>query len=355
MKIIKYLFFLILLIIIAGALYFGTKNGNYDIKDQKIIKAPISLVFEQVNNLKNWENWGPWKKEDATMVFNYNEITTGEGASYSWTGEMDGAMKTTKVVTNNEILQDLTLFTPAGERNPKVYWNFEEVDNGTKVTWGMTGEHTLMDKMFYFFSDMDFNQNMHDMNMSGLNGIEEETLKAMDVYSISSEGMIEYGGGYYLYQTASSRINAISSKMAPMMGEINQYMAKNNIVMAGMPFTIYNQVDAENGTVIFSTCIPIREKVTTTNEAIVLCGFMKPTSAIKTTLLGNYKYLTEAYVKGTTYINENNLIKVPGSPMFEVYSNDPSTQPNPAKWKTEIYLPVFKDLRSNHPLITAQE
>ena len=37
--------------------------------------------------------------------------------------------------------------------------------------------------------------------------------------------------------------------------------------------------------------------------------------------------------------------------MFEIYSNDPGDHPNPADWTTEIYLPVFKDLRSNHAII----
>jgi hypothetical protein len=35
--------------------------------------------------------------------------------------------------------------------------------------------------------------------------------------------------------------------------------------------------------------------------------------------------------------------------MFEVYSNDPGIVTNPAEWRTEIYVPVYKDLRANHP------
>ena len=49
---------------------------------------------------------------------------------------------------------------------------------------------------------------------------------------------------------------------------------------------------------------------------------------------------------------QNNLIMDPAKKMFEVYSNDPGLIPNPSEWRTEIYIPVFRDLRSNHPIIT---
>ena len=163
MKIIKYLLFLILLIIIGSAIYFGTKEGTYDIQDSMVIQAPPEVVFNKVNDFKSWEKWGPWKKEDSTITFTYAEKTAGEGASYSWDGDMSGSMTTTKVIPNKEIQQDLTLDTPGGERHPKVYWTFEEVEGGTKVTWGMKGEHTLIDKAYYSLSGMDFDAEMHKM------------------------------------------------------------------------------------------------------------------------------------------------------------------------------------------------
>ena len=43
------------------------------------------------------------------MTFTYAEKTSGEGASYSWDGDMSGSMTTTKVIPNKEIQQDLTL------------------------------------------------------------------------------------------------------------------------------------------------------------------------------------------------------------------------------------------------------
>ena len=73
MKILKYLFFLLLIVVIGGSIYFGTQDGNYDVVASKIIPAPPQLVFDQVNDLTTSEKWGPWKAEDSTMVFSYAE------------------------------------------------------------------------------------------------------------------------------------------------------------------------------------------------------------------------------------------------------------------------------------------
>jgi predicted transcriptional regulator YdeE len=341
MKILKYLLFLILIIIIGSAIYFGTKDGTYDIQDSLVIQAPPEVVFNKVNDYRSWENWGPWKKEDSTITFTYAEKTSGEGASYSWDGNMSGSMTTVKVIPSKEIEQDLTLNTPAGKRNPKVYWNFEEAEGGTKVTWSMKGEHTLIDKAYYSLSGMDFDAEMHKMNKLGLEGIAKEVAEDMKQYNINVDGVSQYGGGYYMYTTSVSKIREIGESMTPMMNKVIGFITKNNLNMAGMPFTIYNEIDEANGTVIFSTCVPVKEKVVTPEGSSVVCGFMEPTSAVKTTLKGNYKNLYEAYAKAKQYIKMNALQVDPNGKMFEVYLTNPEETPNPAEWLTEVYIPII--------------
>lgn len=341
MKIIKYLLFLILLIIIGSAIYFGTKDGTYDLQDSMVINAPPEVVFNKVNDYKSWETWGPWKKEDSTMTFTYAEKTAGEGASYSWDGQMSGSMTTTKVIPNKEIEQDLTLNTPAGERNPKVYWKFEEVDGGTKVTWGMKGEHTMIDKAYYSFSGFNFDASMHQMNKEGLEGIAVEVAADMKQYSINVDGVTQYGGGYYMYTTSVAKLSELEEKTPPMMNLVIDFVTKNNLNMAGKPFTLYNEIDNTNNTVIFSAGIPVKEKVITPEGSPVVCGFMEPVSTVKISLKGNYKHLPEAYTKGRQYLENNSLLIDPAGKMFEVYITDPEKTPNPADWLTEVYIPIM--------------
>ena len=90
MKILKYLLFLILIVVIAGAIYFGTKDGSFDVSKTKVIDAPAEVVYNNVKDFRNWEQWGPWMEEDTNMTITYAEKTEGEGASYSWKSEEMG-------------------------------------------------------------------------------------------------------------------------------------------------------------------------------------------------------------------------------------------------------------------------
>ncbi|MDN3724644.1 SRPBCC family protein [Aequorivita sp. SDUM287046] len=341
MKILKYLLFLILLIIIGSAIYFGTKDGTYNLMDSMVINAPPEVVFNKVNDYKTWESWGQWKKQDSTITITYAEKTSGEGASYSWEGEMSGSMTTTKVIPNKAIEQDLTLNTPGGERHPKVVWTFEEVEGGTKVTWGMKGEHTLMDKAYYSISGFNFDAAMHQMNKAGLESIALEVANDMKQYSINVDGVTQYGGGFYMYTTSVAKQSEIGEKMKSLMEVVKSFIAKNNLNMAGEPFTIYNEIDNANNTVIFSTGIPVKEQVITPDGSPVVCGFMEPVSAVKVSLKGNYDHLPEAYNNGHQYAEKNNLQIDSAGKMFEVYITDPEETPNPANWLTEIYIPII--------------
>ena len=340
MKILKLLAFLILLVLIAGAIYFGAKDGSYDIQDSRTIAAPPAMVYNTINEYKTWEDWGPWKKEDPKMVFEYPEQTSGVGGSYSWKADtsMGGAMQTTAVEENKSIEQDLTLFTPGGERNPKTYWTFEPTAEGTKVVWGMRGEHTLIDKIFYTFNGFDFEGQMHEMNNNGFDGLETYLKSEMNKYEVSTPIIGDYGGGYYVYITSSTTAANMQPTMAQNYGTLIGFTAQNQIAMTGMPFTIY-ETFAANGGVIMSNALPVKNRVTVTGETNILCDYQKPTKAVLTVLKGNYEHLGEAWEAARQYITDNGLETSDQKP-FEIYTNDPDNYPNPADWTTEIYIPI---------------
>ncbi len=345
MKIIKYLFFLVLIIIIGAAVYFGTKDGTYDIKDTAIVNAPSEVVFNKVNDLKSWETWGPWKAEDSTMTFTYAEKTTGEGASYSWDGEMDGSMTTTRVIPNKEIEQELNFITPMGESKSTIYWNFEDAEsNSSNVTWGVKGEHSFMDKIYFAVSGADFNAQMHEMFKTGLANIDIAVAEDMKAYNINVDGITQYGGGYYMYITTASKMSELTEKLEPMLTQVISYVNQNGLTAAGKPFSIYNNIDEATQTVIVSACVPIKEQVLTPEGSPVLCGFMQPQSTLKTTLKGDYSNLPEAYRKANEYVSKNNINADPSKNIFEVYKTNDEDTPNPAEWVTEIYIPLQTEI-----------
>jgi len=341
MKILKYLLFLILLVFIGSAIYFGTKESSYKVQDSLIILAPTEVVYNKVNDLKSWEEWDLWENENPNSTLTYAEKSMGEGASFSWSGKQNGSITTLKVIPNKEIEQELTINTSRGERNAKIYWKFDEIDGNTDVTWTVEGEHSLVDKIFLSLSDEDFNTKIHQKKQAALENIATIVADDMKRYSINVDGVTQYGGGYYMYTTSVAKKGELREKMNPMMDEVKRFIARNNLKPSGKPFLLYNSIDENNNTVIFSTCVPLKEHVITTENSNIVSGFMEAGTTVKVSLKGNYENFEEAYEKARKYMVANQYQKDSSRNTFEVYVTDPKEVANPVDWLTEIYIPII--------------
>lgn len=343
MKIVKYLFFLLLLAIIGGAVYVATLDGDFKVEESREIAAPSEVLFETINEYKTWEKWGPWMDDADDMIMDYPEKTSGVGGSYAWISEKQGSgeMETMKTVPFTSIDQNIVFKTPMGESKSDVYWTFEKTeDNKTKVTWGMKGTKSFMEKAYWATQDSSMTAMLRPMYARGLEKLEAYTGELMKVYSIHVDGVTEHGGGFYMYSATASSISAIPEKMSQMLPAVGTYMKQNNLPKTGMPFTLYNEYNQDLGTAIFSTAIPTRDKVVTPKDSQVLCDFLPRQKAVKATLKGDYTNLKEAWEATYAFISKNGLeINTDAAP-FEVYRVDMMSQPNPAEWVTEIYVPV---------------
>lgn len=344
MKIIKYLFFLLLIVIIGGAVFIATKNGEITIEESKIIDAPDELLFKTVNEFKTWEKWGPWMDESDDLIMNYADNTSGDGASYNWTSEKQpaGSMKTLKSIPFTSIDQKLTMLIPVvGETISDVFWKFEKLEGKkTKVTWGMKAEQGFMEKMFWMTKDSTAEESIAPMYRRGLEKLALFTQEKMKEYTIHVDGVTEHGGGFYMYNATASSIAVIPQKTSQMLPIVKAYIKQNNLPQTGMPFTLFNEFNEELGTAIYSVGVPVRERVITPIESGVLCDFLPRQKALKITLKGDYINLKEAWKTGYAYLTKNGLEPDPTSPAFEVYKAEPDLQPNPAAWITEIYIPI---------------
>jgi len=335
MKVLKYIFILLLILVIGIAIYIATLDGNYDVKQSRTIKAPVEVVFNEVNDYKNWKNWGPWYELDPTIVASFPEITTGVGASYTWTGaDGNGSMKTISLIPNKEIIQQIDFGTGT---TPEVYWDFNKVNDGTEITWGMRGESSFFEKM-YWLTQGGIDKNMIPMYNRGLELLEQHILKQLEKHTIEIKGVVDYGGGYYLYQTTSCKMEDLEKRMNEMFPIILKYMEENAINSAGKRFTINHKWDEVNNTTMFSTCVPIKERIITFGD--VLTGYLKPKKTFKTVLIGDYKFSYEAWEAAYKSLNEQGFIEVKGGEPIEVYSVNSHDTTNPSKWVSEIYIPI---------------
>jgi effector-binding domain-containing protein/ribosome-associated toxin RatA of RatAB toxin-antitoxin module len=338
MKVFKYLLFLLLIIFIGSSVFIAVQPNSFEVTRSRTINAPAAVIFNTINDFKNWESWSAWKEKNPDTKITYSKQTSGVGGSYSWEDD-DGIGSMTTIATSpfDSIHQQMQF----GEFPvSNVNWRFKPTDDGqTQVTWKISGEKIPFMLKFYSAISGGFDKMMGPDFERGLEKLDSIVVSSMKIYAIKINGVTEYGGGFYLYKTTNASNSNISAIMGQQFGSISAFMSQNNIPFNGMPFTIYNEMNFENNTVIMSNAIPVKEKIIITGDSNVLCGYMPKVTVLKATLKGNYTHLGEAWRTALKYITDNNLERSDQHP-FEIYTTDPGDFPNPADWITEIYIAI---------------
>jgi len=338
MKSLKYIIFFLLIIIIGFSIYIAVQPNSFNVTRTKTINAPAAVIYNNVIDFKNWEAWSSLAEENPDLIITLPEQTKGIGSSFSWENK-DGisSMKTLEVNTNEFIKQemqivDFPIFEATWEFNPNT-------DGTTQVTRTITGKNLpFLFKAYTAITGGMEKQigTRYDRNLEKIDSIVVNSMKA---FNVKINGITEYGGGFYLYKTINASGGNISKIMGQQYGSIGMFMGQNNIAFAGMPFTIYHDMNMENGSVIMSNAIPVKEKVIITDDTDILCDYQPKMKVLKATLKGNYTNLGKAWKTTMQYIADNNIEQSYIKP-FEIYTTDPGDFPNPADWVTEIYIPI---------------
>jgi effector-binding domain-containing protein len=338
MKALKYILFLLLIVIIGLSIYVAVQPNSFEVTRERTINAPAAVIYNNLIDFKNWETWSPWIEKDPDSKITYSEQTKGVDGSFSWEDkDGTGTMKTLSTTPNISIEQEMQFddYQPS-----KVYWTFAQItDGGTKVTWQLKSDNLpFIFKAIAAFSG-GFDTMIGPDFERGLEKLDSVVVADMKKYSITIDGATQHSGGFYLYNTTSCKISELETKMQEMMTNISNYAIANSITMAGPAFVNYLKWDTENNAVIFSCCIPTTSRVITTSSDI-LTGQLEPFRAVKGTLKGDYSNLQEVWDKVTAYIPEHGFEANENGPNLEVYVTDPMNNPNPADWVTEIYIAI---------------
>ena len=337
MKFFKFLLVLVTLIVIASLIWMSTIDGKYDTSRSRVINAPADVIFNHVNDFKEWPKWDPWSEAFGDMKIEYTGSDKGVGAKYSWTGEEsgEGNMEIITVIPHTSIDQVINFKTPF-ESSSDIYWRFEKVDGGTKVTWGMKGE------MDFFTRPMaaSMDEMMEKDLLRGLAKLDSISVISANARSFRIEGIITNNEIKYVgIESKDVEQNDMGDIMGLNFPKLVKWMKFNRIDFAGAPFTIYKKWDEKSGKATFISCIPIISKVEKIKDKSITQGVVEAQKCTKTVYKGDYSGSEEAWMTTFAFIEDKGLKYENGNP-FEIYVTGPNEEPNPENWITEIYIPV---------------
>lgn len=104
--------------------------------------------------------------------------------------------------------------------------------------------------------------------------------------------------------------------------------------VTGPPFAMYHGMPTE--TIDVEAGFPIAGSFADAEG--VTASVLPGGPAVQATHRGPYEGLAETYREMTEWMRGEGL--TPGESMWEVYTTDPSAEPDPSTWRTEVYWPT---------------
>lgn len=338
MKLIRFLLFFIIIIVVIGLLYISIQPGNYEVSRTKIVNYTTPSVFNTVNDLKTWEKWGPWHDEDTTIVVTYGDKTVGVGASDSWTSEKDGPgkMKTIAVEENKAIVQEMQF----GDNDPSaVIWGFESLGEKTKITWTMKDDKAPF--IFKAFSAMSggWDNMLGPMLEKGLNNLEVVIKNQPKPYRFSAAKIVKTEDKIFIGYPHQMKIDheAMTAAFEKAMPKAGMYAIKSGLTYGDfVPAAVYTKWDEKTGETAFYIGLLLHKDLKPGEGMEVVK--LTATNNVMLSKFGNYGVGDyEAHIEIDTYIKANKLKQ--RFPMYELYVNDPADV-KLEDIQTDIYYPL---------------
>jgi effector-binding domain-containing protein len=294
------------------------------------IKAPVAVVFEQFNTLRNWEKWSPWIKIDPGSERYYFGPESGVGAGYTWKGKKIGDGKLT--ITESQPFQSIV--TELEMRGQRVYpgFHFEEKEGVAHVTW-------------YFASDAGLNPFRRYMNrmIEGMLGHQFEQGLAAVKHIAESMPLPEPPLAmeevmtdtiFYLSVRDTATAGTIHDKRKQVYNLLEKEIVRQQLKKAGAPFSIFHSYSEEF--VDVEMAVPVDRSGRPTE--IISAGMLPAGRHLVAHFFGSYENTHQAHQALIRHVQEKGLT-INGL-LREHYVSDPAQQTDTAQWQTDIYCPI---------------
>ncbi|MGD2034544.1 MAG: SRPBCC family protein, partial [Bacteroidales bacterium] len=145
----KLLYLLVALLIVLMLAGIFLPKETY-IESHTGIAAPVEIVYDQVNDFRNWENWSPWFEADPSMTITYGDRVSGTGASFSWSSDEMGS--------GNQVIRSAepgrSIFTNidfGNQGDADGIWKFQSKGSRTEVIWAFENNDPDYFERYFMF------------------------------------------------------------------------------------------------------------------------------------------------------------------------------------------------------------
>lgn len=337
MKILKYLLFLLLISVIALAMYASIQPSEYSFTRTAQLSAPPLLVSDFLSTPNAWHTWNPWMQNDSTQSVQYSRDSL---FTASWGGN--------QLTTNRNADTLIQVFKGKASfpNSWRTKWIITSGVSHTILTAEVTGKLSFFEKLRVLWKGQpkdllsaNYEESLHELNA---------VLSAhQNKYQVEHQGLVELSGKYYVYKLSEAPVSKMYQTLATLYEEVYDEMKRQEVYASGKPFALFSGWDDSEDVVTVHACVPVSSRCELTNDLGIRCDYLSEGFYYKTVLKGDHSYLETAWDDMEKSIIKESITKDPERPTMEVYIVDGSDTYDVSKYITELYFPVLPEVRAS--------
>ncbi len=331
MKLLKTLLYigLALVLLILGLGFFAKRN--YHIERNLEIRAPKTLVHEQVRLFKNFKVWSPWNELDPNMQSSIMGTDGEPGAVYQWSGNDDvgAGSQTIRKVTPDRIDLDLAFTEPFESKSP-VFFHLEEKGANTKVSWGFDVHFPFPINVWAMFTNVDkalgkdYERGLVNLQKV-CNSILHPKYNGYEVF------LADLPVKYYVGIRKTIDTTDLTDFYMATLPKTMVAVEKNGGHLDGYPSGLFWNW-GHNGQADVAAALPTSQEMKY-GDSLMVFKIGGDTARI-INYYGPYSGTVEAHIAMEEYMQKKNLTS--SLPVIEEYVTDPTVEKDTAKWLTKI-------------------
>ncbi len=326
MKVLRFLLILIIILFVGYIILCIATPAQMTVVKSTTINAPKNVVWNQMVDLENQQNWSPWKEMDPSIKTTITGPAGQVGQKSSWTSESNMGEMTISTVEGDSMRYDLHFVKPF--EGKAVGWVTVSGEDGAVVaTNGYSGESSFwMRGMSALFGK----RMMEKMLGRGLELLKEyvESGKAKAPAPAYTIEEVTFPATSFATIRKTLKVNEMDSFFGPSLKAIATAAGSQ---MRGPAYTITYKWDETSGETDLAAAFPVTGPV----KGMTMVDIPE-SKGYKLVLVG--PYTMENFKNGHTAIEKHASEKGLTNPLrLEEYIIGPEQEQDSNKWVTNIY------------------
>ncbi|ROL56111.1 hypothetical protein D9V84_09305 [Bacteroidetes/Chlorobi group bacterium Naka2016] len=307
--------------------------SRYSVERKIEIKAPQSIVYYLIDDMRNWKYWDTWWNLDTNQKRMYAGPIFGLNSKFSWSSlNKDVGKGEIEIVEEKPFEYVKLLITFGQEMQSTSTLRFMDLnEEKVLVTWKMEGDLKFLAKWFRFFLDQAIGKDF-EQNLARIKKLSEEIARNSVMFFRDTFPETKI---VYISDSTNMGSEEIEEKYTDAFMELMDFVQKNKLKVYGGPIAITRSHSKDF--YAFDACIPVETTGDLQPTGRIKFGTIPKSYTLRTVYLGSYNGFENVYSLIFKYLQEQKL--APKGNLFEMYYTDPQIV-KPEENITIIYCPI---------------